>query len=315
MSDIGAWFFGLLAMLPGFGPAAPAPYSGYVEADYLYVAATTPGLVAEIPVHEGQLVAAGTVLVRLASGQQQAAVAGAEARVTAAEANLRNLESGSRQEELAVVRASLAKAEADKTLAEQNLARAEKLFAQGIVPAAQVDQARAAANAAAAQVAQLTAQLAVSELPARSEQQIAAQASLDAARADAEQARANLADRTLLAPDAARVERLYFNAGEMAPAGTPVIALLPPEALKVRFFVPEAERAARRLGETFNVTCDGCAAPLTAELTYIAADPQFTAPIIYSREERVRLVYMAEARLSADSGLQPGQPVSVEAAK
>lgn len=312
MGDFFGWVLGLLSVLPGVGVAPPPHFDGYVEADYLYVAAVSPGVITSIAVEEGDLVTRGAVLVELAASQQRAALDAALARVAAAEANLRNLESGSRREEVDVVRASLAKAEADLTLADQNLLRAQKLFDQGLVPVAQVDQARATAASAKAQVAQLRAQLAVAELPARSEQQIAAQATLDAARADAERARADLADRTLLAPADAKVERLYYDAGEMAMAGGALLALRPPEALKVKFYVPEVLRSSLALGQGVSVSCDGCSNALHGTLSYVAADPQFTAPIIFSRDERGRLVYLVEARLDGDAGLLPGQPVSVE---
>lgn len=312
MGDFFGWVLGLLSVLPGVGVAPLPHFDGYVEADYLYVAAVSPGVITSIAVEEGDLVTRGAVLVELAASQQRAALDAALARVAAAEANLRNLESGSRQEEVDVVRASLAKAEADLTLADQNLLRAQKLFDQGLVPVAQVDQARATAASAKAQVAQLRAQLAVAELPARSEQQIAAQATLDAARADAERARADLADRTLLAPADAKVERLYYDAGEMAMAGGALLALRPPEALKVKFYVPETLRSSLALGQGVSVSCDGCSNALHGTLSYVAADPQFTAPIIFSRDERGRLVYLVEARLDGDAGLLPGQPVSVE---
>lgn len=311
MSDAFGWLAALFALLPGMGTAQPPEWSGYVEADYVYVAPVAPGTVLTLSVSEQQRVNKGDLLVVLSALQQSAALDAAQARVTAAEANLHNLESGSRTEEIDVVRASLARAEADRVLAEQNLTRSQKLFDEGLIPNAQVDQARAAFASAEAQVDQLRAQLAVAELPARSQQQIAAQASLDAAIADAAKARADLFERNLGAPVAGLVERIYFDPGEMAVSGAPVVALRPDGALKVKFFVPETARATLALGQGLSVSCDGCHDGLTATLSFLASEPQFTAPIIYSRDERGRLVYLAEARLDGEVALQPGQPVSV----
>lgn len=311
MNEFFGWFAALFAFLPGMGTAQPPAWSGYVEADYVYVAPIAPGTVLTLSVSEQQRVNKGDLLVVLSALQQSAALDAALARVTAAEANLHNLESGSRTEEIDVVRASLARAEADRMLAEQNLTRSQKLFDEGLIPNAQVDQARAAFASAEAQVAQLRAQLAVAELPARSQQQIAAQASLDAAIADAAKARADLFERNLGAPVAGLVERIYFDPGEMAASGAPVVALRPDGALKVKFFIPETARATLALGQGLSVSCDGCPDDLTATLSFLASEPQFTAPIIYSREERGRLVYLAEARLDGEVALQPGQPVSV----
>jgi HlyD family secretion protein len=210
-----------------------------------------------------------------------------------------------------VIRASLGKAEADLHLAETTLARSEKLAAQGLTPEAKVEQDRATLASAEAQVAQLQAQLAVAELPARDPLQLQAEANLLAAQADADKARSDLADRTVTAPVAGRVERLFFSQGEMAAAGTPVLSLLPARALKVRFYLAEADRPQFALGDSVAVSCDGCPEGVTATLSRFASAPQFTPPIIYSRDERSRLTFLAEATLDPDGFLMPGQPVSV----
>ena len=311
MSEILAFASGLLAMLfPGLGAPADPVHPGYVEADYVYAAPLGSGRIAGIAVAEGELVRRGDVLFVLEPGQQAAALAAAEARVRAAEAEGRNLATGSRTEEVDVLRASLRKAEADLALARATLERTEKLSQGGVVPASRLDQDRASLESAEAQADQLRAQLAVAELPARTAQQAAAEANLAAARAEAERARLDLEDRTVRAPADGIVERIYYQAGEMAQAGAPVLALRAPAVVEVKFYVGETERSALAVGQAVAVECDGCPAELTARLTYLAAEPQTTPPVIFSREERRRLVFLAEARLEG-TGLLPGQPVSV----
>ena len=97
----------------------------------------------------------------------------------------------------------------------------------------------------------------------------------------------------------------------MAGAGVPILSLYDPGRLKVIFFVPEARRAGLSLGQQLSVTCDGCAAALQAHVTRIAPEPQFTPPILYSRDERGRLVFRAEAQVATADGLSPGQPDSL----
>lgn len=312
MNDVAAWLMGLIAaVVPGLG-AAPAPeYHGYIEADFVYVAAASAGRIERMAVAEGDVIEAGALLFSLETESQAASLRAAEAREAVAEAEWRNLETGSREEETAVIRASLAKAEADRDLAETTLERSRQLVAQGFVSEAKLDADRTALEAAKAQVAQLEAQLQVAELPARDAQLVAAKAALEAARADADGARAELADRSVAAPAGGLVERVFFRAGEVASAGTPVVSLLPPGALKARFFIPERDRSRFRTGEELALSCDGCAAGLRAVLTRLASEPQHTPPVIYSREERDRLVFMAEAKISGDSGLLPGQPVTL----
>lgn len=312
MNELFAWMIGLIGMVvPGFGVSDAPHYNGYVEADYLYAAPSTGGQIATIAVTEGQTIKAGDLLFTLTDSQQRALVDAADARVKAAEANLENLATGGREDEIAVVRATLSKAEADVSLARENAARSGKLFAEGLVPQARLDQDRANLASAEAMVRQLSAQLKVTELPARDAQQWQAEANLAAAKADAEKARADLADRRVVAPAGGKVERLFFDAGEMAAAGTPVLSLLPEGALKVKFYLPQAARQAFRMGDLVTVSCDGCRAGIGATLSFMASDPQFTPPVIYSRDERQRLSFLAEATLDKAVVLQPGQPVTL----
>lgn len=316
MNEFLAWLTGLVGfLLPGFGVADTPRYNGYVEADYVYVAPMAGGQIGQLAVHEGDEVQAGAVLFVLQHDQQAALLAAAEARVRAAEANLVNLTTGGRKDEINVIRASLQKAEADLSLARESSARSGKLFAEGLVPQSKLDLDRAGLASAEAAVRQLQAQLKVAELPARDAQQVQAEANLAAARADAEKARFDLSDRTIAAPVAGRVERLFFDNGEMAGAGTPVVSLLPADALKVKFYLPETERQSLALGDRLAVNCDGCPVGLEATVSYFASEPQFTPPIIYSRDERQRLSFMAEAVLAEGDALLPGQPVTVERLK
>jgi len=107
------------------------------------------------------------------------------------------------------------------------------------------------------------------------------------------------------------VEQIYYRPGEMVPSGRPVLALLPPGNIKVRFFVPETVLPNIAYGDTARISCDGCAKDLTARVSFIARQSEFTPPVIYSLEERSKLVYMVEALPQQPSGLRVGQPVDV----
>jgi HlyD family secretion protein len=138
-----------------------------------------------------------------------------------------------------------------------------------------------------------------------------AEAALRTAQARVNSSQTRLDRRKVASPVTGSVEQIYFRIGEMVPAGKPVVALLPPGNLKVRFFVGEAALPQLKLGETVKVQCDGCTGDLSAKISFIARSSEFTPPVIYSQEERGKLVFMIEARPQRPELFRVGQPVSV----
>jgi HlyD family secretion protein len=138
-----------------------------------------------------------------------------------------------------------------------------------------------------------------------------AEAALRTAQARINSAQTRLARRKILSPVTGAVQQVYFRPGEMVPAGRPIVALLPPGNMKVRFFVPEAVLPRIAHGDLVKVSCDGCAADLTARVSFIARSAEFTPPVIYSSEERSKLVFLIEALPDRPEALRVGQPVSV----
>ena len=144
------------------------------------------------------------------------------------------------------------------------------------------------------------------------------QKALDDARSNLRQAQANLdwsktrlARRRAVSPAEGTIQEVYFRPGETVPPGRPVIALLPPSNLKIRFYAPETELTAVTIGQVVTVSCDGCEAGLTAQVSFIAQSAEYTPPVIYSREERAKLVYLIEARPLHPDKFRVGQPVTV----
>ncbi len=138
-----------------------------------------------------------------------------------------------------------------------------------------------------------------------------AEAALRQAKANLEWSKTRLARRWGVSPATGTVEEVYYRQGETVPPSRPVIALLPPGNLKIRFFAPEALLPKVRYGETVAVSCDGCAKGLTAKVTFIAKSAEYTPPVIYSREERAKLVFLIEARPLHPDAFRVGQPVTV----
>ena len=166
---------------------------------------------------------------------------------------------------------------------------------------------------AEAQVLSLEAQVAAARLPARENEIRAADAEASAAREALKQAEWRLSQRAIVSPVAGLVIDTYFVVGDWVNAGGVVASLLPPENIKVRFYVPETALGRLKLGQTLNVACDGCAAPISATINFIGDRAEFTPPVLYSKDNRSKLVYLVEARPAPQDALKlhPGQPVDV----
>jgi HlyD family secretion protein len=138
-----------------------------------------------------------------------------------------------------------------------------------------------------------------------------AEAALRTAQARLNSAQTRLTRRKVFSPVAGPVQQIYYRVGELVPAGKPIVAILPPGNLKIRFFVNEAMLPKIRLGETVGISCDGCEGGITAKVSFIARSSEFTPPVIYSMDERSKLVFLIEARTTTPERLRVGQPVTV----
>jgi len=283
-------------------------YLGYVEGERITVAAPESGWIEEVFVGEGDAVVAGQKLFRLEARREAAQRDAAKARLDQSAAELADLLTGKRADELRAVEAQIAQAEANLGLAQRERVRQQELASSPAANPQRLDQARSNFEAGRARLAELQAQLRVARLPAREDQIAAARAQMEAAAAALAEAEVRLGDRTVAARAGGRVERLVRRTGELAPAGGAVVTLLPPEGIHVRIYAPEADLAALRIGSRLAVACDGCAQALTAEVTFVAGEAEFSPPVIYAVESRKKLVYLVKARPSAP-GLKPGQPI------
>jgi HlyD family secretion protein len=305
---VAAVIVGLVVWIPRM--VAPKTLSGYIEGEPLYLAAPIAGTVRSVSVVRGQEVAAGQPLFVVDPAQVRAQADQASAEAQAAQAQAVDARKGQRPTELAVFEANIAAAEATARDARATLRRVEPLVRHGWYAPARLDDAKSTAEAADAQVRAAKKQRDAAMLGSREDQVRAADARVAQTEAAVAGAAARLADVSPRAPGRARVEDVFFHAGEWAPANQPILSLLPDARIKVRFFVPEKELSAYRIGRTVRFACDGCAKGLSARIEFVAPRPEFTPPVIYSREARDRLVYLVEARPSAR--LNPGQPVDVE---
>ncbi|RPH69097.1 MAG: HlyD family efflux transporter periplasmic adaptor subunit [Myxococcaceae bacterium] len=291
-------------------------FHGWAEADETRVAPLTTGTLTRLAVERGQTVDAGTLLFTQDCDAERAARDQAEARLAQSQAQLANLEAGGRATEIDSALAQVREARSAFELAQSDLRRTEQLAREGASTQQRLDLARSNAEQTAARLRSAEARLRTLQIPVGRLQEIEAQrAATEMARAALASAEWRLQQRSAVAPASGRVVDTYYRSGEMVPAGAAVLSLLPDGALRVRFFVPEPQLASVRIGAPVRVTCDGCPAPLDAQVSYVSPKPEYTPPVVYAGDARSKLVYLVEARSSALQGLHPGQPLDVRVAR
>jgi HlyD family secretion protein len=298
-------------------PHAPAAWQGYAEADYVRIAPTQQGLLTAVFVARGDAVAAGAPLFVQDETADRAARDQAELQLAQAEQQLSNLQASGKPTEIQQAEANLADARATLVRATADYARGEALIRTGVVSAQNFDQLQAEYHSAAARVHALEAALAQARAPMGRDWEIAAQrAAVGAARAAVEMAEWRLGQRRVAAPAAGRIADVFARQGETVAAGTPVVSLLPPENIFVRFFISETALSKLHKGDPVAFACDGCPAGLSGTVSFISPQAEYTPPLIYSDTSRAKLVYLIEARPPRDQAarLNPGQPVAVRPA-
>ena len=249
---------------------------GYIEGKFKYIAPNYSGNVKEVYVQAGDRVKAGQALFALELQPEGAEFQAAKAR-TQETANQRD------------------KALANLNLQKSDNARKNYLYKKDVISKEEKENSDAA-------LAQALAEL------------NAADASLTARRADLDKAKWMTEQKIMNAPIASLVYDVYYTHDEFVPSGHAVLALLPPDKIKVNFFVSEKYISQLRLGQEISFSCDSCKRSVKARISYISTQAEYTPPIIYSAEQRARLVYRYEAiPLAANiyEVAHPGQPVTV----
>jgi len=288
-------------------------WQGYLEGDFVYVSSPIAGRLQALPVSKGMRVAAGAPLFELEHASESDAEREADQELEAARAQLQDLKKGSRPDELHALEAKLAQSRANEEDSRLELERQDALFKAGATTASDHDRARLTHDADASAVEENQARLATARLGGRADAVRAAEAAERAATDASARARWNVEQKAQSSPAAALVYDTLYRVGEYVSAGSPVVSLLPPANIKVRFFVGEQDFARLRAGDHVSVSVEGAASPLDGTVDYLSPQPEYTPPVLYNRDNRSKLVYMAEAVFAGDvaADLHPGQPVDV----
>ena len=263
----------LVLLLAGCGQSSDRAWLGYAEGDYAFISAPQAGWVTHVAVDRGSRVKKGDLLFKLDDTSQIAARDSAQAAIAQAQGQL-------------------VQAEANLDYAHSTFERQTGLMRADASTRQNYDLAKSNYETAQAQVVQI-------------------EAAENQARAALANALYQLSQRDVVSRTTGRVQDVYFRQGEYAPAMTPIVSVLPPQNIYVRFFVPENEFAKIHVGDKVKIDCDGCAKNIVATVTFIASQEEFTPPVIFSVTSRKQLVFKIEARAPGGLKLNPAQPVDV----
>lgn len=310
LDHLRALLFGFLASL---GAASPPTYQGYGEGDYVLVGPQIGGTIETLSVQRGQKVRKGDALFTLEHASEQAAVDQARAQVGHSEAALSDLLKAKRQPEIDALLASRDQAAAALRLADINYTRDLKQIKIKAISQATLEADHAAQDQAEAKLAEANATLETGKLATgRDDAILAALADVASAKAVLAQAEWKLNQKKLAAPADAFVFDTIYRSGEYINAGQPVVSLLPPANIKVRFFVPGPALTSLALGTPVIVRSDSNEEPMIAHVSYIAPQAEYSPPELYNRDNREKLLFMLEATpATAPERIHPGQPVDV----
>lgn len=285
---------------------------GYIEGEFVYVAAPTAGVVT-LNVVKGEQVQKGTPLFALESVAEREMRDEAATRVAQAKSAVQDAEKGLRPTELATLKARLEQVLTALALAEKELARQQKLFSAGAVSAQSLDRRLSERDQQLQLKAGLEAELKTATMGARTDQQSVVKSNVKALEAALARAEWELLQKSRKASEAALVFDTLYRSGEWVPPGRPVVSLLPPGGVKGRFYLPQWRLASVKVGSPVQVTVDGGKETIPAKISFISPRPEYTPPVIYSRENRAKLVYLIEVTFPPEksANLHPGQPADL----
>ncbi|HZZ19649.1 MAG TPA: HlyD family efflux transporter periplasmic adaptor subunit [Opitutaceae bacterium] len=301
------------ASLLGCSRGGTKSWQGYLEGDFVYVSSPLSGRLEKLSVAKGTRVRVGAPLFELEHVSESDAQRQAGQQLDAAKALLMDMSKGQRQEEIDALAARLAASRATAENSRLELERQDALFRANAITASDHDRARLVHDADQAAVDEASARLATARLGSRPDAVIAAGATVRAAADAVAKARWSVEQKAQAAPSDALVYDTLYRVGEFVTAGNPVVALLPAANIKVRFFVGEGDFARLKNGDHVSVSVEGHDGALDGTVDYLSPQPEYTPPVLYNRDNRSKLVYMAEAVFPADvaADLHPGQPVDV----
>lgn len=303
----------LLLVLAGCARSDRGLLQGYVEGEFVYVASPFGGALDSLRVERGARVKTGDPLFILDNREEKAAVEEATGKLAQARASIEDAKKGKRPSEIESLQAQLKQVQAALTYSEKELNRQQNLIRTGATPLQEHERSYSRRDQDRYKAEQLEADLVTAKLGARQDRIAAAAANVQAVEGTLAKAQWDFSQKSQAASEDGLVFDTLYREGEWVAAGRPVVVLLPPRNIKVRVFVPEEKIGAVQPGDRIEVFVDGVTAPFVGRVSYISPRAEFTPPVIYSQENRSKLVFMVEAVFDPETAakLHPGQPVDV----
>ncbi len=297
-------------------------------------------LKAEVERQEALLKSARAQLADLLAGARREEIEEGRAAVEHAKAQLADLLAGSRQQEIEQARQQLLSAAATREWTERDFKRVRELFGKELIAAQEVDRARQAYDVALAQELSAKERLALLLAGPRPDQVEAARAQLkaaqdrlnlllagprphqvQAAQAQVSQAQAALAvarsrlkETAIVSPINGVVLRKNLEVGETANPGVSILTLVDPADMWLRAYVPEADIARIKVGQTARIRVDAFKdRRFAGKIVEIASEAEFTPKNVQTQKERVNLVFRIKIGVdNAEGVLKPGMPADAE---
>ncbi|MBD5185435.1 MAG: HlyD family secretion protein [Bacteroidales bacterium] len=226
---------------------------GQADATAVRISGKLPGRVAEVFVHEGDMVHKGDTLIRIHSSLAEAKLLQAEGMETASKAMNKKVDAGTRRQIIESARQLVNQAAAARGIAEKTYTRMNNLYNQGVISEQKRDEAKAAYDAAVAGEKAAQSQLSLAESGAQSEDKTASEAMVTVARGGVDEVEALLEDQYLTAPCDGQIDQVYPQVGELVSLGAPLMSLLKVDDKWVTFNVREGELSKLKLGQEIEV--------------------------------------------------------------
>lgn len=255
-------------------PQGIAKSNGRIEATQIDVSAKYAGRLSQVTVKEGDDVTAGQVIAKISSPEYEAQLRGAQSQVLRA------------KQGLAEANALIVQRNSEVTLTQAELERGQQLVEKGYLTKQTFDQRVAKADTAKA------------ALVAAQAQRDQAEFAIKAADAEVERIEAILVDLVLVAPRSGRVQYQLAQAGEVVGAGTRILTLLDLSDVYMTIYLPASQAGLLALGDEARITVDPLPKyVIPANVSFVAADAQFTPKSVETADEREKLMFRVKLQI------------------